>query len=462
MKMNAQFFGVLLLGFLSAAATSCQKEQPLENDLTDYNLVQTNDVDRWIDSFYTEPYNIEVIYKYRREMHDMDRNISPMDIDQVIPQLEILLNGFLQLYESVSDPSFIRIYTPKQIALYGSSSFGADGGIPLAGTADAGRRITLYNLNPIRGASSLSPRAINQNLHVIHHEFVHILHQNRTIPPIFEELGRGKYLVEWDDYMQNPESLSRSLGFVSRYARANLFEDFTETLSHLITHGQPWYRMYAADSGPEAQEIFLKKEAIVRDYLLQNFGINLSELQWGFQKMMTDDYDSKDFSVTYWWDRKYIEALHFDSPEYNPDSPNASSKFGTQVLAEMAERFEQIGAEFQTAKLSQMTIRKYQLEVLYGDQIAQVDLDVTNLQSGATRFRVSTTQGEGDAYDRAKEEAIAEALQPLLNYLTAGNFRLDWHFPTGDFLAEDFLKYVSLTPINDADFLAVGEIQTEK
>src|SRR5690606_8638421 len=114
-------------------------------------------------------------------------------------------------------------------------------------------------------------------LRTIHHEFAHILNQNVVIPPDFEQVSKADYFSDWTN-AANSEAVSRSMGFISRYARSQVGEDWAETIAHLLVEGQLFYDKYAADSGPEAYAKMKQKESIVRNWFTQHFNIDFSEL----------------------------------------------------------------------------------------------------------------------------------------------------------------------------------------
>jgi substrate import-associated zinc metallohydrolase lipoprotein len=158
-----------------------------------------------------------VVYRYQRNMHDINKNISPADESKVIPQMDIVKKGFLDVYNKIGGATFIKTYTPKQFALFGSGDYDPDGSVK-GGTADGGRRITLYGLN---GLNENNPNSVIGNLQVIHHEFTHILNQTRFIPVDFEKVCVGDYYSNWTA-QENDEETARALGFISPYSRKSV------------------------------------------------------------------------------------------------------------------------------------------------------------------------------------------------------------------------------------------------
>lgn len=116
---------------------SCSKDETLNVDLARYNIDSPvkSELDNWIKQVLTDPYNIELVYRYDRNETDPARNISPIELDRVKPTAEAILATYLKVYEKVAGSTFIKTYTPKQFVLYGSPSYNTNGSITL-GTAE--------------------------------------------------------------------------------------------------------------------------------------------------------------------------------------------------------------------------------------------------------------------------------------------------------------------------------------
>src|SRR5690606_17562028 len=385
------FIGVVLIGLIGG----CREDEVLDVDLANYDSYTPGPVDDWIRTNLTDPYNIDVVYRYQRSMHEQDRNISPPDEGRVVPQMSIVLEGFIKLYEKVGGSTFIKTYTPKQFALFGSGNYRPDG-VVVAGTADAGRRITLYGLN---GLNETNPNSVLGNLGVVHHEFVHILNQMRLIPPSFEQVSRGDYYANWTSAADNPESLSRSLAFISRYARQNVGEDFAETMSYLIVSGQLAFDSYAAASGEVGGPRLKRKEAIVRDYLQQNFNIDLTELQYEFAKIMSGQYNSTAFTVRHAINQRLIGSITVDNKAGYINEYGLSSSFDTQVYQEVSARFQASGYAFNRFTLLFQSPTRFTLRVSFGTYNGDYDFDIVDQGDGTYRFALSETQGTGTTYN---------------------------------------------------------------
>ncbi len=279
------------LMILFLVVSSCSENENLDVDLTTYNsdtYVPTA-VDEWITENLTDPYNIQVVYRFERSLTDVSRDISPAKLEQVQPTMQMVLDGFLKVYEKVAGPTFIKTLTPKQFVLYGSVSYNTNGSVTL-GTADGGRRVVLYDLNNLNVANANDVRG---RLRTIHHEFTHIVNQNIVIPPNFELVSAADYFADWTN-SANSETVSKNLGFVSRYARSSFEEDFAEMTAHLLVEGQIWFDNYVMTASATAQTKLREKETIVRDYFRTYYDVDFSELQAEVQRVLRTNYGATD------------------------------------------------------------------------------------------------------------------------------------------------------------------------
>lgn len=448
------FTGVSLIGLIF----SCNKEDKLDYTLQNYDTFQSGVIDEWITKNLTDPYNIEVVYRYQRNMHDINKNIAPADESKVIPQMDIVNKGFLQIYNKIGGATFIKTYTPKQFALFGSGDYDPDGSVK-GGTADGGRRITLYGLN---GLNQNNPSSVAGNLQVIHHEFTHILNQNRFIPVDFEKICVGDYYSNWTAE-ENDEETARALGFITPYARKSVGEDFAETLSHLIVKGQLYYDSYAYESGEIAYPKFKKKEAIVRDYMTKYFNIDVTQLQMEFQRVMEEQYKSTEFTLPVLMSKNYVGWLDWDIRNDWAISKNISSK-QKEVLNPILDGLgSYITKSLQFRVISSTEATLY---LTFGDNSstwpATIDFTITKQSDDTFKFVKSATQGTGGAYDNAKIDWVVKDVTPLINYLGNTNFVLDWHTPLKDVTPQEYLKFVNFKDAKDPSAIMLGQITLRK
>lgn len=453
------FTGVSLIGLIF----SCNKEDKLNYTLKNYDTFVPGAIDEWITKNLTDPYNIEVVYRYQRNMHDVNKNISPADESKVIPQMDIVKKGFLDVYNKIGGATFIKTYTPKQFALFGSGDYDPDGSVK-GGTADGGRRITLYGLN---GLNENNPNSVIGNLQVIHHEFTHILNQTRFIPVDFEKVCVGDYYSNWTA-QENDEPTARALGFISPYSRKSVGEDFAETLSHLIVQGQLFYDSYAYESGKTAYPKFGKKETIVRDYMIKHFNIDVTQLQMEFQRVMEEQYKSTAFKFPTLIARNQVGWLDWDIRNSWSISKPVSAK-QKEVLNPILDGLG--GYSTKSLQFRMISSNKATLYITFGDNsntwAAAYDFSITKNANDTFVFELSEEQGEENpfdenAYEYAKISWIASDVQPLINYLGNTSFNLDWYTPLKDVTPQEYLKFINFKDSKDSKAIMLGQITPRK
>lgn len=433
---------------------SCNKEDRLDYTLQNYDTFDPGVIDDWIAKNMTDLYNIEVIYRYQRNMHDINKNIAPAEESKVIPQMEVVQKGFLEVYGSVGGLPFIKEYTPKQFVLFGSGDYDPDGSVK-GGTADGGRRITLYGIN---GLNTENPNAVLGNLQVVHHEFTHILNQMRMIPIDFEKICVGDYYANWTHW-ENTMELARSLGFITPYARKNVGEDFAETLSHMIVRGQLFYEKFAYDSGEEAYAKFKRKETLVRDYMTQNFKLDVTELQMEFQKVMENQYGSNAYTFGAAIDNNYIASLDWDIRKDWALTKNIS-EMQQQVTQAILGGFG--GWQTKTMEFRFVSNTEAMLNISFGDSgttyNAAYDFTISKQEDGSYHIFEAEEQGTGTIYNNGQIDWVLAATQPFINYIGSTGFVLEWETSVENTAPVDYLKYGVWKEVNDGEATLLGEV----
>lgn len=311
--MKKTLYQVLAL-FMLVFLFSCKKNENVEVDLSKFN---TDDyvkgpIDTWLKTNLEDPYNISTVYRFERNLTDVNRDLSPVSVDKVQPMMNAVLVSFLQPFEKLAGKGFIKKYTPKQFVLYGSPSYNTNGSVTL-GSADAGRTVILYELNSLNFASAGD---VKRKIRTIHHEFTHILNQNIVIPPAFEQVSKADYYADWTS-SANTAEISRDLGFISRYARSSFGEDFAEMVAHLLVEGQVFFENYLISATPAAAAKLREKEKLVYAYYRDYFGIDFKQLQIEVQSVLKNTYgatDPADAAQTFnvWLTRNRVASFTYD------------------------------------------------------------------------------------------------------------------------------------------------------
>ncbi len=252
---------------------ACYDDDTLTDSIIKDKNVALTEVDTWINTQLTTPYNIEVVYKWDDDDTDLSKNLVPPDEDKVIPYLEVLKKLWIDTYVEQAGADFLKTLAPKQIMLIGSNSFNADGTIT-GGTAEGGRKIVLYAVNRFDAGDKES---LTKMIHVVHHEFAHIMHQTKAYNEDFKQITPNGYTSTWNNtYLKD----ARNAGFISRYAQMNTNEDFVEMIANfLLSSPEEWEDILSSIEKTEGLEALKQKEANVADYLMQNWGIDMYDFR---------------------------------------------------------------------------------------------------------------------------------------------------------------------------------------
>lgn len=286
MKIKYNYLKIFLLLFVGSVVAACAKEDEPDADLTGLGgpTWVKGPVDDWLYNNMVVPYNIEVKYRFDRYELALNKVLTPPREDKVIPVMETVRKTWIEPYEQIAGPAFIRKLSPKQFVLVGSAEYNPDGTIIL-GTAEGGRKIVLYVVNDFAKADKA---AVKQMLHTIQHEFGHILHQNIMYPEEYKSITPN-YTASWADFTLAD---AQSRGFISEYSRSAPDEDFVEMIAFMLVEGKTGFdAMVNGIALPDpadptktipnaaAQAILRRKEQIVVRYFKEAWNIDLYTLQ---------------------------------------------------------------------------------------------------------------------------------------------------------------------------------------
>lgn len=418
-------FSVLLL----AGNWSCRKSETLDVDMSKYNVdnSQKTELDNWITTNLTDPYNIQLVYRFERNLTDVGKDVSPVLVERVQPTAQAIIDIFLKTYEKVAGPAFIKSYTPKQFVLYGSPSYNSNGTITL-GTADGGRRIVLYELN---GLDFTDASQIGRKMRTIHHEFTHIINQMIAIPPEFKQVTRADYNEDWTA-AENTAALSQSLGFVSRYARSQYTEDFAEMTAHLLVEGQLWFDAYAKAAGTAGQAKLKRKEALVVDYFKQYFNINFRELQYEVAKVLRDKYNDRSKTFIYALQNSLIAnplVVNFnEGTHYTEFGQSAQFKLVWDAVKAGLGTNARNPAAFSVVFKSPtvMQIQHNYTNSAGSSLFAWYDFNIVVAANGDITFQRFDSGAADTQYANGRNAQVLAGYKPLNDYLANNIFIGDW------------------------------------
>lgn len=257
----------------SVSFSSCEKAEKL--DASALNLGGDNwtksIVDIWIYDNLTKPYNIEVKYKWDRTELNMNKTLVPPRENLIVPVMTVLKDVWIEPYEFIKGVDFIKEIGQKQFVLVGSVEYNSNGTIVL-GQAEGGRKITLFEINNF----DLSNMAlIKSMLKTMHHEFAHILHQKKMFTTLYAQVTPGGYDATWFNFT---DAEVRPLGFISAYARNSVEDDFVEMVAVMLIEGKADFDALVNRAGSGVAAL-RQKELYVRQYMLDTWGIDMTELQ---------------------------------------------------------------------------------------------------------------------------------------------------------------------------------------
>ena len=290
-----RFIYILFYGLLLLSVVSCIKQEDFtESIFTDVSdldpEVETYPFDKWLYDNYLVPYNLDFRYKMQDVGSDISFNLVPATLDKSIDMAILIKYLWFDVYNKVVSDDFLKQYGPRIIHLIGSPAYNPVHGTIVLGTAEGGIKVTLYRCNEL---SSRDVDVMNEYyFKTMHHEFAHILHQQKTYPKEFENFTAGYYdPVGWQF---RTLSEAASLGCVSPYGSSQSREDFVEIIAnYIVKTDAQWNTILNLASKPgidasgqvvpnnlklRGDEIIKAKLEIARKWLDESWGINLQAL----------------------------------------------------------------------------------------------------------------------------------------------------------------------------------------
>lgn len=280
--MNINKYQILFLSILFLFS-SCYQEDPIESDIIQIEP-SSDPLDQYIQTNFLEKYGVAVRYRYVDRYVDPTKRVTPPRKEVVEPMLNFLTEFWVEPFIHVENgEEFFKNHVPAEIILIGSFIFNTDGTLTL-GTADAGARITLTEVNNIDVDNKTW---IFSQLRIIHHEFAHIVEQRYNLPPNFQQISPQGYTSAGSWYnLTDEEALRR--GYVSPYATSSFNEDFAETVAFALYHPN-FYENYINDEENcnsadcvernEGRALIRRKFNAVLDHYEQNTGVDLLKVR---------------------------------------------------------------------------------------------------------------------------------------------------------------------------------------
>ncbi|MCD0487699.1 putative zinc-binding metallopeptidase [Pedobacter sp. MC2016-14] len=451
--MKKNLLKISLVALATVFLAACSKKDDLSANIVGLggDTWAKGPVDAWISTNFTTPYNIEVKYKWdRSELGEIYKNVVPIDEDLVIPVMDIIKKTWIDPYVAVKGADFMKVYSQKQFYLAGSPSYNSNGSITL-GTAEAGRKIVLLDLNTFNPANKA---AVKQILHTMHHEFGHILNQNIAVTPDYQRITPSDYTATWFNIFRGAYSATDALdkilyeadfwgkGFITPYSRSNKDDDFVEVLATLLEGGQANFDniinnlfiydgLYIKRNGKgiyeqntDARSKLLRKRAIVVAYLKDSWGINLADLQAKTQAAIELNSPTPEFNTLLGPGKTYT-TVTINPQKLSGLSAKFLTAFNTANTAMLAAPtplyIDNISLIFNTA--NRMTLRVNYLNpaaTVGNGSNADFNYTIAN-DNGAITLTYTSPQPTN-----ANARAIEAYLPALLAYFNNQSFNVRW------------------------------------
>lgn len=280
--MKKKMMTLLLIGAF-AAVTGCYRDEILDAPVKTHP-VSEEALDEYIQENFLDEYGVAVRYRFVDRYVDQNKRVTPPKLEVVEPMLDFLTEYWIEPFTDVANGTrFFKAHVPAEIILIGSTMYNADGTVTL-GTADAGARITLTEVNDVN-ASNLG--WVFRQLGTIYHEFAHIVHQRYNLPPNWQEISPQGYtsLGSWYN-LTDEEALQR--GFVSPYGTSTFNEDFAEVVAFLLfrpdfyetfIEDEPNCATAACTARNEGRAKLRRKYNAILEHYEQNTGVDLLQVR---------------------------------------------------------------------------------------------------------------------------------------------------------------------------------------
>ena len=272
-----------LLVTMLLLTTSCYKDESVESPVKQ-QTPSDDPLDIFIQSEFIDKYGVAVRYKFVDRYVDPTKRVVPPRREVVEPMLDFLTQFWIEPYIGVQNGRrFFEKHVPAEVIFIGSPIYNNDGTITL-GTADAGARITLTEVNNI---DLTNQTWLFQQLNTIYHEFAHIVHQRYNLPTNWQNISPEGYtsLGSWYT-LSDAEAIAR--GFVSPYGTSTYNEDFAEMVAFMLFHPQ-FYEVYMEDepncttadceARNEGRALIRRKYEAVLSHYKQVTGVDLLQVR---------------------------------------------------------------------------------------------------------------------------------------------------------------------------------------
>lgn len=282
MSMINKLYSLLFVSIMILGFAACSDDDPNGETIFPTNTPENlDDLDKWLLTNYTYPYNVEFQYKWKYIETDNKKTLVPADSAKSAKLAIIVKYLWFDAYNEVIGQDFLKANTPRQIVLIGSPGYENNGTMVL-GTAEGGYKVTLYMVNNLTEENLRDYDVLEQYYFTtLHHEFTHILNQKKPYDSEFDKISTGDYVsVNW---YQVPEATALSKGFIRNYAMVEPREDFAETMAQYITNSDATWADKLNRAGTSGRAIIEKKLDFIKKYMMDSWNLDLDELHRAVQ-----------------------------------------------------------------------------------------------------------------------------------------------------------------------------------
>jgi len=248
--MKLQYKLLFILASLLFIISSCSKEDDLlykKREIAN----STDPVDLFLKENFLDKYNCSVKWKWDDKYVSTDYYVTPTMREIVVPVAQMIESFWVDPYRQTSKggEDFILKNFPPEIVFIGSEILN-DNGTTTLGFAEAGVRITLSELD---NYDLKNIKWLKGQLHTIHHEFTHIVHQQYKLPVGYEKQTGSYSGNSWVNLVENDAIM---MGCVTPYGTNNEYEDFCELVStYLISDKAEFKEKFTSKSDEEINEL---------------------------------------------------------------------------------------------------------------------------------------------------------------------------------------------------------------
>lgn len=279
--------------------SSCSDDDDVNTSISVIKDDQTpqNDLDKWLEKNFVEPYNVQMRYRWEDNEIDMDYILVPASYENSVRIAKLLKYICFDAFDEVTGSTkFIRDYFPKQVQLVGNPGWQSNGSYTL-GSAEGGARIDLWYVNHLSDVvyDGWTPKdsvirdrnELNKvYFHTIMHEFCHVFNQKVPFSTEFNQITGTNYRGgSWNSsFSSETDPEIYASGFITAYASYSANEDFAECFATYICCTPEEFQSFLDKAGTTGRATLVTKMNLVKNYFADNWNLDLDAVRNAVQK----------------------------------------------------------------------------------------------------------------------------------------------------------------------------------